>query len=107
MHFPGSNSKTPSLSQLSDLHSSSVEPAQSSMRRRLSHLSTFESLTTTDQPEFSEWSDARLDRWLVDWALRNGKVETALSIAKHKNIEVGQLSLPPQAPYSCSPPSTL
>lgn len=30
----------------------------------------------------------RLDRWLVDWALRNGKERTARSIAAEKKLEV-------------------
>lgn len=64
------------------------------MRRRLNHLAAFESLASTDQPEFSDWADTRLDRWLVDWSLRNGKDATAKSIAKHQGIEVSQAAGP-------------
>jgi len=58
------------------------------MRARLEHLATVESLQTSSQPEFSRWADTRLDRWLVDWCLRAGKVKSAKSIAKAKAIEV-------------------
>lgn len=58
------------------------------MRERLHHLATIESLQNSSQPEFSRWADTRLDRWLVDWCLRNGKENTARKIAKEKNIEV-------------------
>jgi hypothetical protein len=33
-------------------------------------------------------TDARLDRWLVDLALRTGNQKTARMIAEEKNIEV-------------------
>ena len=58
------------------------------MRERLHHLAAVESLQNTNQPEFSRWADTRLDRWLVDWCLRNGKENSARSIAKEKGIEV-------------------
>jgi hypothetical protein len=38
--------------------------------------------------ELDTWTDMRLDRWLVDWSLRNGFHETANLIAKERNIEV-------------------
>jgi len=38
--------------------------------------------------ELNTWTDIRLDRWLVDWTLRNGFHETANLIAKERNIEV-------------------
>lgn len=57
------------------------------MRERLQHLSAIESMQSTNSPEFSRWADTRLDRWLVDWALRNRKEKTARQIAKERNIE--------------------
>lgn len=63
-------------------------PVQAAMRRRLDHLSTFETLTSTNQPGYAEWADIRLDRWLVDWALRNGKEVSARSLAVARDIEV-------------------
>ncbi|KAG8952175.1 GID complex subunit containing RING finger motif [Tulasnella sp. 419] len=74
--------------KLSELHENSNAPAQASMRRRLDHLTDFEKLVSTEQPEFNAWSDTRLNRWLVDWALRNGREETAKAVAKNSDIEV-------------------
>jgi len=54
----------------------------------LEHLATIESIQTTTEPEFARWADIRLDRWLVDWTLRNGKERTAKRIARDKNIQV-------------------
>lgn len=74
--------------QLSDLHTNSGKPTQDVMRERLQHLGTIESLQSTSVPDFGRWADTRLDRWLVDWTLRNGKGKTARKIAHDKNIEV-------------------
>jgi hypothetical protein len=74
--------------QLSDLHETAGKPTQDVMRERLHHLAAVETLQNTNQPEFSRWADTRLDRWLVDWCLRNGKENSARSIAKEKGIEV-------------------
>ncbi|THH00874.1 hypothetical protein EW026_g1744 [Hermanssonia centrifuga] len=62
-------------------------PTLSVTRERLEHLSTVESITSANGPEFARWADTRLDRWLVDWALRNGKEKTARSIARERGIE--------------------
>ncbi|KAG8854453.1 GID complex subunit containing RING finger motif [Tulasnella sp. 330] len=75
--------------KLSELQTNNVTPSHAAMRRRLNHLAAFEALTSTDQPQFSDWADTRLDRWLVDWSLRNGKERTAKCIAHAKGIEVG------------------
>jgi macrophage erythroblast attacher len=58
------------------------------MRERLHHLAAVEALQNGNGPEFTRWADTRLDRWLVDWALRNGKEKTARKIAENKDIEV-------------------
>jgi macrophage erythroblast attacher len=58
------------------------------MRERLQHLATIENIPNASDPEFGRWADTRLDRWLVDWALRSGKEKTAKSIAKEKAIGV-------------------
>ena len=58
------------------------------MRERLHHLAAVEALQNATGPEFTRWADTRLDRWLVDWALRNGMEKTARKIAKEKDIEV-------------------
>jgi len=73
--------------KLSELHETAGKPTQDVMRERLHHLAGVESLQNTNQPEFSRWADTRLDRWLVDWCLRNGKENSARSIAKEKGIE--------------------
>lgn len=58
------------------------------MRRRLTHLSELDGFQTTDSPGYAEWSERRLDRWLVDWNLRTGKEATAKTIARARGIEV-------------------
>ncbi|KAJ7185503.1 CTLH/CRA C-terminal to lish motif domain-containing protein [Mycena filopes] len=73
--------------KLSDLHDTAGKPTQDVIRERLQHLATVESIPTANDPEFGRWADTRLDRWLVDWALRNGKEKTAKMIAKEKHIE--------------------
>lgn len=74
--------------QLSELQESAGKPTQDVMRERLHHLATVEILQNPTSPEYARWADTRLDRWLVDWALRNGKEKTARKIAKQKDIEV-------------------
>lgn len=74
--------------QLSDLQETAGKPTQDVMRERLHHLAIIETLPTTSGPEFTRWADTRLDRWLVDWCLRNGKEKTSKKIAKEKEIEV-------------------
>ncbi|KAG8942709.1 GID complex subunit containing RING finger motif [Tulasnella sp. 424] len=73
--------------KLEDIQKNDNIPVQASMRRRLDHISTFESFTSTEQPGFAAWADTRLDRWLVDWSLRNGKEDTAKTIASSRGIE--------------------
>ena len=64
------------------------------IRERLQHLATVEEIESSNSPEFTRWADIRLDRWIVDWCLRNGKEKTARMIAAQKGIEVGpQLAL--------------
>ncbi|KAJ7664299.1 CTLH/CRA C-terminal to lish motif domain-containing protein [Mycena rosella] len=73
--------------KLSELHDTAGKPTQDVIRERLQHLATIENIPTANDPEFGRWADTRLDRWLVDWALRNGKEKTARMIAKEKHIE--------------------
>ncbi|EKM76774.1 hypothetical protein AGABI1DRAFT_62820 [Agaricus bisporus var. burnettii JB137-S8] len=73
--------------KLSDLNENAGKPTLDVMRERLNHLATIESIQSTAEPEFSRWADTRLDRWLVDWTLRNGKERTAKRIARDKDIE--------------------
>ncbi|KAJ7167334.1 CTLH/CRA C-terminal to lish motif domain-containing protein [Mycena crocata] len=73
--------------KLSELHDTAGKPTQDVIRERLQHLATVETIPTANDPEFGRWADTRLDRWLVDWALRNGKEKTARMIAKERHIE--------------------
>ena len=58
------------------------------MRARLQHISEVEKLDNTELIQYAQWTDTRLDRWLVDWALRKGKFATARKIAEEKEITV-------------------
>ncbi|KAL6300388.1 CTLH/CRA C-terminal to lish motif domain-containing protein [Sparassis latifolia] len=73
--------------KLSDLQSSAGAPTQNVMRERLQHLAAVEDMQSGNSPEFARWADTRLDRWLIDWALRNGKEKTARMLAEEKGIE--------------------
>ncbi|KAH8108782.1 CTLH/CRA C-terminal to lish motif domain-containing protein [Phellopilus nigrolimitatus] len=73
--------------KLSDLHETSGVPTQNVMRERFNHIADLESFQSRDDPSFSRWADTRIDRWLVDWALRNGKEQTARKIAEEKGVE--------------------
>ncbi|KAF7325858.1 hypothetical protein MKEN_00436500 [Mycena kentingensis (nom. inval.)] len=73
--------------KLADLHSTSGKPTQDVIRERLQHLAAVETVPSTADPDFGRWADTRLDRWLVDWALRSGRERTARQIAKERHIE--------------------
>ncbi|KAG8718739.1 GID complex subunit containing RING finger motif [Ceratobasidium sp. 394] len=80
--------RTESLKKrLLDLQATSVAPTQSSFKQRLDHLLALEGAATTDQPDYIQWTETRTDRWLVDWALRNSREETALTLAREKGLE--------------------
>ncbi|KAM5531222.1 hypothetical protein V8D89_014812 [Ganoderma adspersum] len=73
--------------KLSDMQESAGTPTLNVMRERLQHLATVEEIESSAAPEFTRWADVRLDRWLVDWCLRNGKEKTARMITAQKGIE--------------------
>ncbi|EJC98292.1 uncharacterized protein FOMMEDRAFT_129613 [Fomitiporia mediterranea MF3/22] len=73
--------------KLSDLHESSGLQTQHVMHERFVHISELEAFNTREDPAFSRWADTRIDRWLVDWALRNGKEQMARKVAEEKGIE--------------------
>jgi macrophage erythroblast attacher len=75
--------------QLADLHQSAGSTTINVMRQRINHLSTIEHITHNDTPEFDEWANTRLNRWIVDWALRKGYTATAEKITSDKHLEVG------------------
>ena len=78
--------------QLSDLHETSGAPTQEVMHERFNHVTELENFVSRDDPGFNRWADTRIDRWLVDWGLRNGKEHMARKLAEDKNIEVFFLS---------------
>ena len=63
-------------------------PTQAVMKERLQHLSVVEDAQAQTTPEYQRWSDTRLDRWLIDWALRTGRERTAEKITAEKGINV-------------------
>jgi len=73
--------------KLSELQDTAGKPTLDVTRERLQHLTAVEALQTTGSLDFSRWADTRLDRWLVDWALRAGREKTARKLAQDKNME--------------------
>jgi len=73
--------------KLADLQSLSGNPTLAVMKERSQHLATLEAIQSEVEPEFARWADTRLDRWLVDWALRSGKEKTARQLANERGIE--------------------
>lgn len=85
--------------QLSDLHDNVGMPTQTVMKERFDHVGELENFQSREDPEYSRWADTRLDRWIIDWALRNGKEKTARKIAAKKGIEVKILHILFLCPY--------
>ncbi|KAH7886941.1 CTLH/CRA C-terminal to lish motif domain-containing protein [Phlebopus sp. FC_14] len=73
--------------KLSDLQETNGRPTLDVTHERLHHLAAVEALPTANCPDFSRWADTRLDRWLVDWTLREGREKTARKLAQEKDIE--------------------
>lgn len=98
---------------MSDLHQSSGAPTLVVMRERLQHLATAENLENDNGLEYARWADTRLERWLVDWALRNGKENTAKQLAEERGLEVIHIPFYRPAPETlctesdivCGPPT--
>ncbi len=64
------------------------------MRERCKHLATIEDIQNSKDSEYARWVDTRLDRWMVDWVLRHGRVQTSKHIAQEKGIEANPKSIP-------------
>jgi macrophage erythroblast attacher len=77
-----------SHTQLTDIHTNSTVPTQVALRQRIQHIAALETMTGTDDPNLDPWSNTRLNRWLVDWALRNDREETAKQLAEASGIGV-------------------
>ncbi|KAI5996130.1 CTLH/CRA C-terminal to lish motif domain-containing protein [Pisolithus albus] len=73
--------------KLSDLQENNGKPTLDVIQERLHHLAALETLPNTNGADFSRWADTRLDRWLVDWALRGGRHQTARTLAQERGIE--------------------
>ncbi|KIL65445.1 hypothetical protein M378DRAFT_105136 [Amanita muscaria Koide BX008] len=73
--------------KLSDLHDNGGRQTLQVMRERFTHLADIENVETTSSTEYAQWTETRLDRWLVDWTLRHGKERSARQLAREKNIE--------------------
>ncbi|VDC00119.1 unnamed protein product [Peniophora sp. CBMAI 1063] len=73
--------------KLSEIQVTAGSSTQAVMKDRLQHIGIAESLELADDPRYARWEETRLDRWLVDWLLRNGKEATAVDIAHEKGIE--------------------
>ena len=86
------------IHKLSEMQESAGKPTLNVMRERLQHLGAIEALESSNTPEFTRWADIRLDRWLVDWSLRNGKEKTARKIAAEQGIEVPSQHRPVDRP---------
>jgi macrophage erythroblast attacher len=56
------------------------------LRQRIEHVNAPETMDSLQ--DFDAWSERRLDRWIVDWALRHGRTGTAHAIAETKHMEV-------------------
>lgn len=68
-----------------DVHEKGTAPTLAIMHKRLQHLDELDKLEET---ELEGWTDVRLDRWLVDWCLRNSYHQTARVVAEERGIEV-------------------
>ncbi|KAF8323531.1 CTLH/CRA C-terminal to lish motif domain-containing protein [Cantharellus anzutake] len=73
--------------KLADLHHNTVMPLEHSLRRRTKELAAFESVTHTSDARYGQWIDTRMNRWLVDWMLRQGDVDSAKKLAESKGIQ--------------------
>lgn len=65
-----------------------MSPMQQAMRARTDHLVGLESIPSTSSLEYAQWSETRMDRWLVDSMLRSGRFNSGKALAQAKHIEV-------------------
>jgi len=74
--------------QLSELSDKSTLPTHGVLKKRFQHLDALESMSGREDAQWDAWADTRIDRWIVDWSLRNGRERTAMQLSKDKGIEV-------------------
>ncbi|KZT52377.1 hypothetical protein CALCODRAFT_487179 [Calocera cornea HHB12733] len=73
--------------KVEELNERSLAPAHAKVRQRIEHVAVVDRVAGVEDPVYREYSRTRLDRWIVDWALRNGRTETAKQVAKERGIE--------------------
>ena len=61
---------------------------QHAMRARVDSLVGLENIASTSSLEYAQWSETRMDRWLVDSMLRSGRFNSGKALAQAKGIEV-------------------
>ena len=59
-----------------------------SSKVRLNHLTELTEIQNADSDKYYRWSKTRLNRYIVDYMLRNNYIESAKILAKNSNIEV-------------------
>lgn len=59
-------------------------------KQRLDHLEELANIQYMDTDVYERWSKIRLDRMLVDYMLRTGRMNTADKLSKDAEIEVGR-----------------
>ncbi|KZS87276.1 hypothetical protein SISNIDRAFT_491234 [Sistotremastrum niveocremeum HHB9708] len=72
--------------KLSDLHSNAGAPTLKVTKTRLDQLSLVEDMQTQDDPRYPKWADTRLNKWIVDWALRTGRIQTAEKLTQSQDL---------------------
>lgn len=65
-----------------------MEEKEVSLDKPVSRKSVYVKAEKEMDMDLQAWTDVRLDRWLVDWCLRNKLYDTAHVIARERNIEV-------------------
>jgi len=58
-----------------------------SSKVRLNHLTELTEIQNADSDKYYRWSKTRLNRYIVDYMLRNNYIESAKILAKNSNIE--------------------
>ncbi|KAH7099711.1 CTLH/CRA C-terminal to lish motif domain-containing protein [Auriculariales sp. MPI-PUGE-AT-0066] len=73
--------------KLATHHETATRPSQRALRARMNHIQDIESCDDRTDSKYSPWATTRLDRWLVDWSLRGGRVKTAVALAADRGIQ--------------------
>ncbi len=57
---------------------------------RIKYLEELSGIATQESDAFSRWSKIRLERYLIDYMLRHGFLQSASNFAQQENIQVGK-----------------